>query len=298
MTLLVTGSIAYDSLKTPYGERKKILGGSASHAAVAASLFSKEVKLLGIVGSDFKYLDFFKKRKIDISGIEIKQDGKTFHWEGYYEGDMAEAFTVQTDLNVFGDFKPKIPTNYLKSDYLFLGNMDPDIQLEILKKVKPKFSAMDTMNFWIASKKKELMKVIKNVDMLFINSQELCELMQEPNLIKAARLLIKRGGRYLIVKKGEHGAMLFHKNEITLVPAYPLELLKDPTGAGDSFAGGVMGYLCAQGNNDYKAIKTSLLFGTAVASYMVQDFSSNKLLTIAKKDINQRVNELKKILTY
>ena len=296
MSLLISGSVAYDTLKTPFGTRKRILGGSASHASVAASIFSNKVSLLAVVGSDFKYTNIFEEKGIDTSGVEVVAGGKTFHWEGYYEGDMGEAFTVKTDLNVFGEFEPKVPVNYQNSRFLFLGNMAPEVQLDIINKVKPKFVAMDTMNFWISTKKKGLLKTIKNVDLLFINNKELQELMGEHNTIKAAKKLLKKGLKYLIVKKGEHGAMLFSADKLVVVPSFPLEVVKDPTGAGDSFAGGVMGYISTKRKINFKILQKALLYGTAMASYMVEDFSSNNLLNINKRDIGTRVSILKSMI--
>lgn len=299
--ILVVGSIALDSVKTPFGEIKDGLGGSATYFSVSASYFTK-VKLVGVVGSDFpkKYIDFFKKHKIDVSGLQVNK-GKTFRWAGYYEYDLNTAHTVNTCLNVFADFKPQLSEDQKESDYLFLGNIDPILQLSVLRQVKkPKIVGCDTMNFWIEGKPKELKETIGYVDILLINEAETREFAKEKNLILAAKKILSWGPKYLIVKRGEYGSLLFGRNHIFSAPAYPLENVSDPTGAGDSFAGGFMGYLASIGcskNCDkiYQHLRRAVIFGSVMASFNVESFSVQKLGSLTKNQILKRFNEFRKL---
>lgn len=288
--LLIVGSIALDSIKTPYGEKEDILGGSCSYASVAASVFCP-VNMVGVVGTDFPTdaIDLFKSKNINIEGVEYAE-GKTFRWKGYYEYNMNVAHTLATHLNVFGDFKPKIPENYKDSDYVFLANIHPALQLDVLNQIKkPKFVVCDTMNLWIDSTRNELLEVIKRVDMLQLNEDEAKQLCETPHLITAAKRVLDLGPKYVIVKKGEHGVMLFSKEgHCFLSPAFPLERVKDTTGAGDSFAGGMMGVIAMKDDISEKTMRTAIVTGTVTASFTVEDFSLDRLKTITSKDLYDR----------
>lgn len=251
MSVLIVGTVAYDSLQSPYGVREKVLGGSGMHAAMAASLRSP-VQLMSIVGDDFekKYLELFKARKIDTTGIHIVPGGKTFFWKGFYEQDMNQAHSLQTDLNVLLQFKTEVPDNYKQAEYVLLGNIDPDLQYAILKQLKPTVAAVDTMNFWITSKPNSVKKVLSACDLLFINDAEIRQLTGIVNLVAAARSLFNEKLQTVIVKKGEHGALIVREKTVAALPAFPVEVVKDPTGAGDSFAGGCMSYLATAGTCD------------------------------------------------
>ncbi len=289
MSVLIAGSVALDDLKTPFGERKKVLGGSAVHASVSAGFFS-HVELVGAAGADFpaEHTDFLRSMGIGISGLEIKE-GKTFHWEGFYEYDMNSAHTVKTDLNVLAGFDPKLSGPHRKCKYVFLGNIDPQIQLKLIEQLgKPALIAADTMNFWIENKKNELFKVIKKTDVMLLNEMEVRQLSGEPNLVKAAGSILKLGCRYVIIKKGEHGALLFSKNLNFSAPSYPQSELVDPTGAGDSFAGGFIGYLAATGRLDNDAIKKAVVIGSVMASFNIEDFSLERMKTLKKEEIISR----------
>jgi sugar/nucleoside kinase (ribokinase family) len=293
--LLIVGSVALDSIKTPYGEREEILGGSCSYASVAASLYC-DVNMVGVVGTDFpkKAIELFESKNINLEGLEYA-DGQTFRWKGYYEYDMGQAHTLATHLNVFGDFSPKIPEQYKNSEYVFLGNIHPALQLDVLNQIEnPKFVVCDTMNLWIDATREDLLKVISKVDMLQLNEEEARQLCETPNLIKAARRVLNLGPKYVIIKKGEHGALLFDKEGHCFIsPAYPLESLKDPTGAGDSFAGGMMGAITYKDDISFKTIKSAIVSGTVIASFTVEEFSLEKISSITMKDVQDRYDEFK-----
>lgn len=292
------GTIALDTVKTPFGRKENILGGSAVYFSLASNFFTK-CGIIGIIGNDFpqEHLNFLKSKGIDTKGIE-KMEGKTFRWEGYYEYDMNEAHTIKTELNVLETFDPKIPKEYKNSKFLFLANTDPELQLQVLEDIKPAYSFCDTMNFWIQHKKKPLEKVLKKVDIAIINEGEARMFWDEPNLIKCGRNFLKMGVDRLIIKKGEHGALYFSENSFFSAPAYPLENLVDPTGAGDSFAGGTVGHLAKHEKVDDNAIKKSMILGSVVASYMVEDFSIERIKNITSEDINQRYQEFRNIVAF
>lgn len=297
--LVVVGSIALDSVKTPFGEVKEILGGAATYSSVAASIFCSP-GLVGVVGKDFpkEHIEFLNKRKIATDGLSVA-DGKTFRWSGYYEFDMNQAHTTNTELNVFSSFSPKIPKNYLESKYLFLANIDPILQIEVMSQLKnTKQVALDTMNFWIETRKHDLMNIISKVNLLLINDAEARELMNTPNLVQAARMLLKKGPDAVIIKKGEHGALLFTDGMCFCAPGYPLEEVKDPTGAGDSFAGGLMGYLASTDDTTVENIKKAVIYGSAIASFNAEDFSLNKLKKITKSDADKRYKEFEKLVEF
>jgi sugar/nucleoside kinase (ribokinase family) len=299
MSIVVVGTVAYDSIYTPFGAAEDVLGGSATYFSFASSIYAK-TKIIATVGEDFskKHLDLFKKHNIDIEGLEIKP-GKTFRWKGKYSKDLNERTTIETQLNVLKDVKIKVPSSYLSCSILFLANIDPEIQLEVLSQIKTtKLIAMDTMNFWITSKLELLRKLLKQVDLLCINESEAEQLSGEHNIIKASREILKMGPLVLIIKRGSYGAILFYDNHICSVPAYPLEEVIDPTGAGDSFAGAFLGYLSRLKNFNFKSLKRALAYGNIIASFTVEDFSINKLSSINKMDIRNRYLLFKDISSF
>lgn len=294
MSILVVGSVAFDSIETPFGKVDNVLGGSAVYFSTSASFFA-DVKLVAVVGDDFpqEHIDFLSSRNIDLRGLS-RDTGKTFHWQGKYGYDLNEAHTLATHLNVFEKFKPRIPPSYADSDYLFLANIDPDLQMDVLSQVdSPKIVASDTMNFWISSKPESLRNVVKNVDILIVNDAEARQFSQEPNLVKAARKLLDIGVKTLIVKRGEYGVLMFTRSSIFAAPAYPLEEVFDPTGAGDTFAGGFMGYLANTGDTSDEGIRRAIIFGSVMASFTVEDFSLNRLKRLSYHEIEERYRGLK-----
>jgi ribokinase len=293
--LAIAGSVALDSVRTPFGEVNEALGGAATYASYAASFFCRP-GVVAVVGEDFpkKHLQLLQNRNIDISGIKI--EGKTFRWEGYYEYDMNNAKTLRTELGSFAAFQPKLPEIYKNAEYVFLANIDPELQLLVLKQIKePKLAVMDTMNFWIENKKEELLKVVKDVDILLLNDSEARELFKTPNLIKAANSAMKLGPRAVIIKKGEHGALLFMEDKHFSAPGYPLENLIDPTGAGDSFAGAMMGYIAKTKDVTERNIRRAVVYGSVIASFNAEDFSLERMKKINMQDIEKRFNEFREM---
>jgi sugar/nucleoside kinase (ribokinase family) len=296
MSILVVGSVAIDSVETPFGVGENVLGGSATYFSTAASFFT-DVNLVAVVGDDFppEHIDFLKSRNIDLTGLK-REPGKTFQWKGRYGFDLNEAQTLDTQLNVFQTFRPQIPAEYAAAEYLILANIDPELQLEVLEQVKsPRVIACDTMNFWIASKPEVLKKVIARVDFFIINEGEARQLSGEVNLIKAARAILAMGAKNLIIKRGEYGVLLFSGDSIFAAPAYPLENVFDPTGAGDTFAGGFMGYLASTGNLSEESIRQAIIFGSVMASFNVEDFSLDRLRTLEYGEIDARYKSFKKM---
>jgi sugar/nucleoside kinase (ribokinase family) len=291
MAILVVGSVAYDTVETPFGKAERVLGGSASFFSVAASFFVP-VNLVGVVGGDFgeEQLEAFRGRAIDLEGLE-RMEGATFHWQGRYSYDLNSRETVCTDLNVFEFFKPKIPARYRGSSQVFLGNIDPVLQREVLDQVDhPRIVACDTMNFWISGKREELDKTLKKVDVLLLNDAEARQLSGEWNIVKAARAIRAMGPRTLVVKKGEHGVLMFSESGSFAAPAYLLEEVFDPTGAGDTFAGGFLGYLAAaeqHGEGD-GVLRRAVVMGSVLASFCVEAFSLDRLLTLTRPEIDER----------
>ncbi|MCW8859209.1 MAG: PfkB family carbohydrate kinase [Deltaproteobacteria bacterium] len=294
MSILVVGSVAFDSIKTPFGEVDEVLGGSASYFSTAASFFT-DVSLVAVIGDDFpqEHIDFLQSRNIDLSGLK-KSPGATFRWKGRYDYDLNEAHTLETHLNVFEAFKPELPANYKDAEFVFLANIDPELQLEVLQQVSnPKLVACDTMNFWIEGKKSALIKTLEKVDILLINEAEVRQLANEPNLVKAAEIVRSYGPRILVVKRGEYGVLMFGEGSIFSAPAYPLEEVFDPTGAGDTFAGGFIGYLAATRNLDDHSMRKATVFGTVMASFTVEKFSLNRLKEIEYAEISDRYKKIK-----
>jgi len=296
LSLLIIGSVALDSIQTPFGEKKDILGGSAVYASVAARFYCP-VKLVAAVGEDFpeEHVRFLEGQKIDVRGLQRIHGGKTFRWSGYYEYDMNQAHTRDTKLNVLGSFDPKIPPEFLDAEFVFLANLDPALQLKVLAQIKrPKLVAMDTMNFWIENRREDLHKVIKKVDILLINDAELRQFMETPNLPVAARRLLELGVKAVIVKKGEHGALYFSHDEHFSAPSFPQAQFRDPTGAGDSFAGGFMGYLAKTDDLSHANIRRAIIVGSVMASFNVEDFSLDRLKRLQAHEIAERFAEFKR----
>jgi sugar/nucleoside kinase (ribokinase family) len=295
MSILVVGSVALDSVETPFGKVRDVLGGSAVYFSTAASYFA-DINMVAVVGNDFpeEHIDFLKSKNIDIKGLQ-REKGNTFRWEGRYGFELNEAHTLDTQLNVFEGFNPIIPKEYKDSEYVFLANIDPELQLDVLRQVKnPTLVACDTMNFWIEKKPKELRKTIEKVDILIINEAEAREFACEPNLVKAAKRIFSMGPKTLIIKRGEYGALMFTGSSIFHAPAYPLENIFDPTGAGDSFAGGFIGYLANTRNLEDGNIRQAVVFGSVMASFNVEDFSLNRLKDLTYPDMEYRYREFKK----
>jgi len=301
MSLLVVGSMAFDSIKSPFGEVERVIGGSATYFSLAASYLTP-VRLVSVVGRDFPKgtLDMLSARGVDLQGLKVA-DGITFHWKGYYEFDLNIAHTVKTDLNVFENFAPALPASYRESRYVFLGNIDPKLQLDILAQVRePKIVALDTMNFWIEKSPELLREVIRSVDIVVINEAEIRELTGEFNLVKAARNLMRMGPGRVVIKRGEYGVLYLSDGEIFVAPAYPLETIFDPTGAGDSFAGGFMGYLASRDGAaltemDYRL---ATIYGSAIASFTVEAFSTERLQGLSREEIDSRLAEFRALTEF
>ncbi len=294
--LLVVGSVALDTVKTPFGEVTEVLGGSATYFSTAASYFTS-VDLIAVVGEDFpeKHVTFLKSRKIDLAGLE-RRPGATFRWKGAYSHQLNEAQTLDTKLNVFETFRPKIPAQYRSPEVLFLGNIDPELQLDVLQQVnRPAVVACDTMNFWINGKRDALWKVLEHIDILIINDGEARALGDDPNLVKVAKKILARGPKHLIVKRGEYGVLMFNEKQVFGAPAFPLEEVRDPTGAGDTFAGGFLGYLAATGNRSPEAIRQAIIFGSVMASFTVEAFSLDRLKILDYKEIESRYKAFKQL---
>jgi sugar/nucleoside kinase (ribokinase family) len=300
MTVLVVGSVALDSVETPFGKADNVLGGSGTFFSASASLLSP-VQLVGIIGSDYPIDTLetaFKGRPIDIAGLE-RAEGSSFRWRGRYRHDLNVAETLETHLGVFSHFHPKIPEQFRNAPFVFLGNIDPRLQLDVLTQVaKPKLVACDTMNFWIESRRSDVMKLLEHVDVITLNDAEARQLTEQSNLVKAARWIMEHGPKHVVIKKGEHGAFMFTKDTIFFSPAYPLESVFDPTGAGDSFAGGFMGYLAKTGDISEANLRRAVVYGSAMGSYAVEKFSIERLLEITPEDIKRRVADIHRLCNF
>jgi sugar/nucleoside kinase (ribokinase family) len=296
MSILVVGSVAYDTVETPFGRAEKVLGGSASFFSVAAAFFAP-VNLVAVVGDDFspQAMAAFQGRPIDLEGLE-RTAGKTFHWQGKYSFDLNARETICTDLNVFEFFKPRIPDRYRRSEHVFLGNIDPVLQRQVLDQVeRPRLVACDTMNFWISGKPEEVRRTLAAVDVLLINDAEARQLSGEWNVVKAARAIRALGPHTLVIKKGEHGVLMFSEEGSFAAPAYPLEEVFDPTGAGDTFAGGFLGYLAGTPKVDEAALRRAVVMGSTLASFCVEAFSLDRLLTLSRPEIDARYRLFKRL---
>ncbi len=299
-SLLVVGSLAFDTLETPSGHAADELGGSATYFSHSSAWLAPEVRLVGVVGKDFpkRHISEFRERGIDVAGIQVDPKGKTFRWHGRYGREMNNAETVSVELNVFGKFEPKIPAPFRKSPFVFLANGSPRTQRAVLSQVeKPKFVLADTMNLWIEMEQPALLDLVRDVDGLILNNAELLQLSGEPNVVAGARWALAQGPKVVIVKKGEHGAMLFTEQAVFALPAYPLERIVDPTGAGDSVAGGFMGHLARAGNASLEEMKRALVYGTVLASFACEDFGLRRLFALSSKEIEARVQEFAKVVS-
>ena len=299
MPVLVVGSVALDSVETPFGKADNVIGGSATFFSASASHLAP-VQLVGIVGNDYpvEQLEPLRKREVDLAGLE-RADGSSFRWRGRYRHDLNAAETLETHLGVFSNFRPKIPAQFRRAPFVFLGNIDPRLQLEVLDQVeKPKLVACDTMNFWIESRRPDLLKLLERVDLITLNDGEARQLTEQYNLVRAARWIMARGPRHVIIKKGEHGAFMFTEQSIFFAPAYPLEEVFDPTGAGDSFAGGFMGYLARTGDVSEANLRRAVVYGSAMGSFAVERFSVQRLLEISSADITRRVTEFRTLTSF
>ena len=299
MSLLVVGSVALDSVETPFGKADEVLGGSATFFSAAASQLTP-VQLVGVVGDDYPIdkLEPLKKRGVDLTGLE-RAAGRSFRWRGRYRHDLNVAETLETHLGVFSNFSPKIPAQFRKAPFVFLGNIDPRLQLDVLTQVeKPKLVACDTMNFWIESRRPDLMKLLGHVDCITLNDGEARQLSEKYNLVKAARWIMEKGPTLVIIKKGEHGAFMFSGDTVFFAPAYPLEEVFDPTGAGDSFAGGFMGYLARSGDISDTNLRRAVIYGSAMGSFAVEKFSIQRLLEIDAKQLASRVGDFRKLVAF
>lgn len=299
MDLLVVGTLAFDSVQTPFGERSDVLGGSATYLSTAASYFTK-AGICGVIGEDFPkpHLDFLHGRGIDTAGVKTLP-GKTFRWRGRYDHNLNVAHTLETQLNVLTDFRAELPPHYADAKFVVLGNIDPDLQIRVLDQVKaPKLVACDTMNFWITGARPALEKALKRVDLLSINDAEARQLSGEYNLVKAAQAIFKMGPKMLVVKRGEHGAILFLPDGIFAAPAFPLEVVLDPTGAGDSFAGGMLGYLAMRGAVDSVSLRQAVVMGSVLASFAVEDFSLDRLKRLTRDEIGLRFKQYRNLTEF
>lgn len=302
MSLITVGTMAFDAIETPFGKTNQIVGGSALYVAYAASHFIKPVQQISIIGSDFpqEELDELRGRGVHLDGVEIVPHKKSFFWSGKYHEDMNSRDTLVTDLNVLADFDPHIPDSYQGAEFLMLGNLMPKLQLNVIQELKqrPKLIVMDTMNFWMESAMGDLTIVLKYVDMLMVNDAEARQLTGQFSLVKAAKAIMEMGPKFLIIKKGEHGALLFHGDEVFYAPALPLEDVFDPTGAGDTFAGGFIGFLAKTGDISFDNMKRGIIVGSAMASFCVEKFGPTRLKEVTKEDIDSRIQQFKNLVSF
>jgi sugar/nucleoside kinase (ribokinase family) len=299
MSVLVVGSVALDSVETPFGRADDVLGGSATFFSASASHLTK-VSVVGVVGSDYpiEKLDPLKKRGVDFSGLE-RAEGTSFRWRGRYRHDLNSAETLETHLGVFSHFSPKIPEKLKSSPYLFLANIDPRLQLDVLKQVKkPRLIACDTMNFWIQSRRADILALLAHVDLVTLNDSEARQLTEKANLVQAAQWIMARGPRHVIIKKGEHGAFMFTEKSIFFAPAFPLESVFDPTGAGDAFAGGFIGYLAATDDLSEANMRRAVIYGSVMGSFAVEKFSIERLMTVTRAEIDQRMRDMRRLVAF
>ncbi|MET1055275.1 MAG: PfkB family carbohydrate kinase [Pedobacter sp.] len=302
MSLIIIGTVAFDAIETPFGKTDKIVGGAATYASLAASYFYKNVKIVAVVGDDFHQddIDTFTTHGIDTEGLQIKAGEKSFFWSGKYHNDMNSRDTLVTELNVLADFDPVIPESYQDCEFLMLGNLTPQVQQTVIKRLKnrPKLVVLDTMNFWMDVAMDDLLETLKLVDVLTINDEEARQLSGEYSLVKAAKKILTMGPKYLIIKKGEHGALLFHEDQIFSAPALPLAEVFDPTGAGDTFAGGFIGYLAKVGTVNFNNMKNALIFGSALASFCVEKFGTEKIVNLTDEEVAARVQQFVNLSTF
>lgn len=300
--LLIVGTVAFDAIETPFGKTDKILGGAATFIGLSAAQFDVDAAIVSIVGDDLpkEYLDLLENRNIDISAVEVVKGGKTFFWSGRYHNDMNSRDTLVTELNTLADFNPVVSENYKDSEIVMLGNLHPMVQLSVLEQMnkKPKLAILDTMNFWMDSALEDLMKVIAKVDVIAINDEEARQLSGEYSLVAAARRIHEMGPKYVVIKKGEHGALLFNDGNVFFAPALPLEEVFDPTGAGDTFAGGFAGYLASTGNISFENLKNAIIHGSNLASFSVEKFGTERMLDLTKHEVNERLKQFKALTQF
>lgn len=300
--LLIVGSVAFDAIETPFGKTDKILGGAAPFIGLAASQFRTKSAIVSVVGDDFPqaYLDLLTDRNIDISGIEIVKGGKTFFWQGKYHNDLNSRDTLVTELNTLGDFTPVVPSDFKNADVVMLGNLHPNTQMSVINQMeeRPKLIVLDTMNFWMNNTWDELMDVIKKIDVITINDEEARQMTEEYSLVKAAAKIQEMGPKYVVIKKGEHGALLFHKENIFFAPALPLEEVFDPTGAGDTFAGGFSGYLAETGNISFENMKNAIIHGSNLASFCVERFGTERMQNLEKHEVEARLMQFRDLTQF
>jgi sugar/nucleoside kinase (ribokinase family) len=302
MSLVIVGSVAFDAIETPFGKTDKIIGGAASYIALASSYFTQNTKLVAVVGEDFpvEFIDTLKGKGVNTEGLQVKQGQKSFFWSGKYHNDMNSRDTLVTELNVLGDFDPIIPESYQDCEYLMLGNLTPQVQMTVLKRLtkRPKLVVLDTMNFWMEVALDDLKATLKMVDVLTINDEEARQLSGEYSLVKAASKIQEMGPKYLIIKKGENGALLFHGKEVFFAPALPLEEVFDPTGAGDTFAGGFIGYIAKTNDISFENMKNAIIYGSAMASFCVEKFGTERLMNLTETEMSERINAFKKLVRF
>ncbi|HUQ97145.1 MAG TPA: PfkB family carbohydrate kinase [Chitinophagaceae bacterium] len=302
MSLLVVGSMAFDAIETPFGKSDRIIGGAATYIAWSASNFSTPIKLVSVVGGDFPKadLDALNKRGVELAGVQVKEGEKSFFWSGKYHMDMNTRDTLETQLNVLGDFDPVVPESYQDCEFLMLGNLAPSVQLSVIERLnnQPRLIVMDTMNFWMSVALDDLKKVLQKVDVLMVNDSEARELSGEYSLVKAAKKIVTMGPKYLIIKKGEHGALLFHQEAVFYAPALPLEDVFDPTGAGDTFAGGFIGHIARTKDISFENMKTAIIVGSAMASFCVEKFGIERLTELTKTDIDRRMVQFQELVNF
>jgi sugar/nucleoside kinase (ribokinase family) len=302
MSLLVVGTMAFDAIETPFGKSDRIIGGAATYIALSASQFVQPIKQISVVGGDFpqEELDQLKSRGVELEGVQIKKDEKSFFWSGRYHMDMNERDTLDTQLNVLADFVPVVPDSYQDCEFVMLGNLVPAVQHSVLKqmKTKPRLVVMDTMNFWMDTAMPDLEAVLQHVDVLLLNDSEARQLSAQYSLMKAAKEIMNMGPKYVVVKKGEHGALLFHQDRVFVAPALPLEEVFDPTGAGDTFAGGFIGHLASSRDISFENMKTAVIIGSAMASFCVEKFGTTRMKEINKADINNRISQFVDLVSF
>ena len=300
--LLIVGTVAFDAIETPFGKTDKILGGAATYIGLSASKFGVKSGIVSVVGGDFPQsnLDMLEKNGIDTTGIEIKKEGKTFFWSGKYHNDLNVRDTLITELNVLADFNPIVPKDFIDSEFLMLGNLHPAVQMAVIKQMpkRPKLVALDTMNFWMDNTLDELMEVIKKVDVITINDEEARQLSGEYSLVKAAHKIHEMGPKYVVIKKGEHGALIFNNGSVFFAPALPLEEVFDPTGAGDTFAGGFMGHLTKTENLSFDNMKNAIIYGSNLASFCVEKFGTQKMEALTQTEIQERLIQFKDLTQF
>tara|TARA_B000000441_G_scaffold107364_1_gene77010 strand:+ start:330 stop:1253 length:924 start_codon:yes stop_codon:yes gene_type:complete len=302
MSVLVVGTVAFDAIETPFGKTEKIVGGAATYICLASSFFTKKINLVSVVGEDFPTtaIEMLKSKSVDIKGLQIKKGEKTFFWSGKYHNNMNTRDTLETQLNVLENFNPIVPDEFKESEFLMLGNLMPSVQKKVLDqmKEKPKLVVLDTMNFWMDNFMDDLKEALIDVDVLTINDEEARQLSGEYSLVKAAKKILTKGPKYIIIKKGEHGALLFSKEKVFFAPALPLEEVFDPTGAGDSFAGGFIGYLEKTKDISFENMKRAVIYGSAMASFSVEKFGTKKLTEINQKQVNERIERFVNLVSF